>query len=55
VSRVMTGGPCHQGGLHVGDKLISVSSALVNHCIDFIATTSPSGLPYSTVTNKKCK
>jgi len=31
VSRVVNGGPCHEAGIHVGDKLLSVSSLLVGY------------------------
>jgi len=31
VSRVVNGGPCYVAGIHVGDKLLSVSSLLVGY------------------------
>jgi len=33
VSRVVNGGPCHEAGLLAGDKLLSVSSALIHYYI----------------------
>ena len=33
VSRVVNGGPCHETGLLAGDKLLSVSSALIHYYI----------------------